>query len=89
MVKILSRSPESKIGSRHEEQEVGATAGVRDRFGESGASELLLQNEYLAAENRILRAKLPSRLGVSDPERFTLAEIGKSLGRKSLPAVAS
>jgi hypothetical protein len=27
--------------------------------------ELLLQNEYLAAENRILRAKLPSRLRLS------------------------
>ena len=50
--------------------------------------ELQLQNEYLAAENRILRAKLPSRLRVSDPERVTLAEIGKSLGRKALPAVA-
>jgi putative transposase len=29
--------------------------------------ELLLQNEYLAAENRILRAKRPSRLRLSDP----------------------
>ena len=38
--------------------------------------ELLLQNEYLAAENRILRAKLPSRLRLSDPELATLAEIG-------------
>jgi hypothetical protein len=32
--------------------------------------ELLLQNEYLAAENRILRAHLPARLRISDPERF-------------------
>jgi hypothetical protein len=31
--------------------------------------ELLLQNEYLAAENRILRAHLPARLRLSDPER--------------------
>src|SRR6184192_885280 len=46
--------------------------------------ELLLQNEYLAAENRILRAHLPSRLRLSDPERSTLAEIGKRLGRKAL-----
>jgi len=44
--------------------------------------ELLLQNEYLAAENRILRAKLPSRLRLSDPERATLAEIGKRLDAK-------
>lgn len=39
--------------------------------------ELLLQNEYLAAENRILRAQLPAPLRLSDPERATLAEVGK------------
>src|SRR5436305_5877651 len=32
--------------------------------------KLLLQNEYLAAENRILRAHLPARMRLSDPERF-------------------
>ena len=37
--------------------------------------ELLLRNEYLAAENRILRARVSSRLRLSDPERSTLAEI--------------
>ena len=46
--------------------------------------ELLLQNEYLAAEYLILRGKLPSRLRLSDPERATLAEIGKPLGRQAL-----
>jgi hypothetical protein len=30
--------------------------------------KLLLQNEYLAAENRILRAHLPARIRLSDPE---------------------
>ena len=50
--------------------------------------ELLLQNEYLAAENQILRAHLPSRLRLSDPERETLADIGKRLGRKALAQVA-
>ena len=50
--------------------------------------ELLLRNEYLAAENRILRTKFPARLGLSDPERITLAEIGKRLGRKALREVA-
>jgi hypothetical protein len=50
--------------------------------------QLLLQNEYLAAENRILRAHLPSRLRLSDPERSTLAEIGSRLGRKALKDVA-
>jgi hypothetical protein len=50
--------------------------------------ELLLRNEYLAAENRILRTKLPARQCLSDPERITLAEIGKRLGRKALWDVA-
>ncbi len=50
---------------------------------------LLLQNEYLAAANRILRSHLPTRLRLSDPERSTLAEIGKRLGRKELQLVAS
>ena len=50
--------------------------------------ELLLQNQYLVAENRILRAHLPLRLRLSNPERETLAEIGKRLGRKALARVA-
>ncbi len=50
--------------------------------------ELLLQNEYLAAENRILRAHLPKRLLLTDPQRSTLAEIGTRLGRKALEQVA-
>ena len=50
--------------------------------------ELLLENEYLAAENRILRAHLPTRLRLSNPERATLAEIGKRVGRKALAQVA-
>jgi len=39
--------------------------------------QLLLTNEYLAAENRILRAQLPRRLLLTNAERYTLAEIGK------------
>jgi hypothetical protein len=50
--------------------------------------ESLLRNEYLAAENRILRTKLPPRLRLSNPERMTLAEIGKRMGRKALREVA-
>ena len=50
--------------------------------------ELLLRNEYLAAGNRVLKAKLPARLRLIDPERATLAEIGKRLGRKALREVA-
>src|SRR5215831_8035103 len=50
--------------------------------------ELLLQNEYLAAENRILKARLQPGWRLSDSERATLAEIGKRLGRKGLVQVA-
>ena len=49
---------------------------------------LLLQCEYLLAENRILRSQLPTRLWLSDAQRSTLAEIGKRLGRKYLACVA-
>jgi putative transposase len=51
--------------------------------------QLLLQNEYLIAENRILRSHLPARLRLADPQRSTLAEIGKRLGRQALEQVAS
>ena len=49
--------------------------------------QLLVQNEYLATENRILRAHLPAQLRLSNPERATLAEIGKRVGRKALAQV--
>ena len=44
--------------------------------------QLLLQNEYLLARNRILRAHLSSRVLLTDPERSTLAVLGKRLGRQ-------
>jgi hypothetical protein len=50
--------------------------------------KLLLQNEYLAAENRILRARLQPGWRLSDGERAILAEIGRRLGRKGLQQVA-
>ena len=51
--------------------------------------ELLARIEYLAAENRILKAQLQGRLKLSDAERATLAEIGHRLGRKVLAEVAT
>jgi hypothetical protein len=48
--------------------------------------ELLLQNEYLAAENRILKSHCKQVLRLNDGERATLAEIGKRLGRRALAA---
>src|SRR5215471_13058035 len=49
--------------------------------------ELLLQNEYLTAENRILKAHLQAGFRLTDDERTTRAEIGKRLGRKALQKV--
>ena len=51
--------------------------------------ELLARNEYLAAENRILKTQLKGRLKLSDAERATLGEIGHRLGRKALAEVAT
>ena len=51
--------------------------------------ELLLRNEYLAAENRILRGQIKGRLLLSDGEKVTLAEIAHRLGRMALEDVAA
>ena len=51
--------------------------------------ELLARNEYLVAENRILKARSNGRLKLSDAERATLGEIGNRLGRKVLGEVAN
>jgi hypothetical protein len=50
--------------------------------------EILARNEYLATENRILRNQIKGRLRLTNPERISLAEIGKRLGRKALEEVA-
>jgi len=50
--------------------------------------ELLLRNEYLAAENRILKGQIKGRLLLSGDEKATLAEIAHRLGRKALEEVA-
>jgi putative transposase len=50
--------------------------------------ELLLRNEYLATENRILRDQIKGRLRLSDGERKALAEIGQKLGKQALREVA-
>jgi putative transposase len=51
--------------------------------------ELMARNDYLATENRILKAQLHARLKLSDAERATLGEIGHRLGRKVLAEVAT
>src|SRR5881296_2429230 len=90
LVKLLVRSSGgwSSTVDRYYE-----SSSMRDRFHWAGLpafvtglvnQELLLRNEYLIAENRILRSRLPSRLRLSEPERATLADIAKRLGRKTL-----
>ena len=48
-----------------------------------------MRNEYLAAENRILKAQIKTRLRLTDAERVTIAEIAHRLGRKALEDVAN
>jgi putative transposase len=49
--------------------------------------ELLVRNEYLVTENRILN-QIKGRLRLSDGERKALAEIGHRLGKQALQEVA-
>ncbi len=51
--------------------------------------ELLLRNEYLVTENRILRTQMKGRLRLSDGERKVLAAIGQKLGKQALKEVAT
>ena len=51
--------------------------------------ELLAQNEYLAAENHILKSRLNGRLRLSHAERAMLGKIGHRLGRQALAEVAT
>src|SRR5712691_6500079 len=51
--------------------------------------ELLARIEYLAAENRILKAQLKGRLKLSDGERATLGKTGHCIGREVLGEVAN
>jgi hypothetical protein len=51
--------------------------------------ELLLRNEYLVTENRMLRNQITRRVRLTDAERKTLAEIGHKLGKQALAEVAT
>jgi len=51
--------------------------------------ELLLRNEYLVTENRMLRHQITGRVRLTDAERKTLAEIGYKLGKQALAEVAT
>jgi putative transposase len=49
----------------------------------------LLRNEYLAAENRILRGQIKGRMLLCEGEKATLAEIGHRPGRRAVEDVAA
>ena len=51
--------------------------------------KLLLRNEYLVTENRMLRHQIKGRVRLNDGERKTLAEIGQKLGKQALAEVAT
>ena len=46
------------------------------------STEILLRNEYLAAENEILRSKLGKRVELTEAERIRLAKLGSSWGAR-------
>lgn len=50
--------------------------------------ELLVRNEYLALENRILKSKLKKPVSFNDGERIQLAKIGKRMGLKALREIS-
>ena len=50
--------------------------------------EILLRNEYLAAENEILKSKINKPLRFNDSERIRLAKMGKQIGLKALREIA-
>ena len=50
--------------------------------------EILLRNEYLAAENEILKSKLNKPFQLNNYERIRLAKIGKRIGLKALREIA-
>jgi putative transposase len=51
--------------------------------------ELLLRNEYLVTENRILHQQIQGRLRLTDAQRRTLAEIGRKLSKQALEEIAT
>jgi putative transposase len=61
---------------------LGAHSGLHHWGGDPGT-------QYLAAENRFLKAQLKTPLRLTDAERMTLAEIAHRPGRKALEGVAN
>lgn len=90
----LSSAPQSSILDVPVERRVGRGRAMDWKqllayMTGSVDEELLLRNEYLVTENRILRQQIKGRVQLTDAERRSLAEIGKQLSKKALEEVAS
>jgi putative transposase len=64
-------------------------AGVVGKITGSVDEHLLQCNEYLLAENRVLRSRLEKRPRFTDPERIGLAKAAKPIGRAMLGEIAT
>jgi putative transposase len=64
-------------------------AGVVGKITGSVNEHLLQRNEYLLAENRVLRSRLEKRPRFTDAERITLGRAAKPLGRATLAEIAT
>lgn len=60
-----------------------------ESVSESLNDHVRLRNEYLMAENRILRSQIDGRVQLTDSERKELAELGAKLGKKVLEEIAT
>jgi putative transposase len=60
-----------------------------ESVSESVNDHLRLRNEYLMAENRILRHQIDGRVQLTDSARKELAEMGAKLGKEALADIAT
>src|SRR6266849_3531521 len=60
-----------------------------ESVSESVNDHLRLRNDYLVAENRILRNQIDGRVQLTDSERQELAELGAKFGKKALAEIAT
>jgi len=60
-----------------------------ESVSESLNDHIRLRNEYLLAENRILRNQIDGCVQLTDSERQELAELGAQLGKKALAEIAT
>jgi hypothetical protein len=60
-----------------------------ESISESLNDHLRLRNDYLMAENRILRNQIDGQVRLTDAERKELAGLGAKLGKKALADIAT